>query len=129
MNQRIPSNVAASVAHRLRNLARDRNENVQLMLTRYGTERLLYRLGCGSASEQFVLKGAVLFYMWDGNISHRPTRDVDFLGYGDTSVDSLVATFRALCEIPVDPDGLIVHGKHSVRGTHPRSARIRGSSR
>ena len=37
---------------------------------------------------------------------HRPTRDVDFLGFGDSSEASLVAIFRDLCDIPVENDGL-----------------------
>ena len=66
---------------------------MQLVLTRYGVERLLYRLGRTSTGERFVLKGAVLFYLWDG-VPHRPTRDVDFLAYGDVSHDAIVAAFR-----------------------------------
>jgi len=75
------------------------------MLTRYGIERLLYRLGRTSASERFVLKGAVLFYLWDG-APHRPTRDVDFLGYGDVSHTAMLVAFRAICSADVEPDGL-----------------------
>lgn len=75
------------------------------MLTRYGVERLLYRLGRTPASEHFVLKGAVLFYVWEGH-PRRPTRDVDFLGYGDASPDAVAGVFRAVCEADVEPDGL-----------------------
>jgi hypothetical protein len=32
--------------------------------TRYAVERLLYRLSRSEARERFVLKGAVLFYLW-----------------------------------------------------------------
>lgn len=78
------------------------------MLTRYGVERLLYRLGRTSSGERFVLKGAVLFYLWDG-APHRPTRDVDFLAYGDVSHDAIMATFRVVCSADVEPDGLAFH--------------------
>lgn len=75
------------------------------MLTRYGVERLLYRLGRTSEGQRFVLKGAVLFYLWDG-APHRPTRDVDFLAYGDVSHAAMLVAFRAICSADVEPDGL-----------------------
>ena len=45
MNDRRGKNMAVSVRDRLLNLARERGEDFQLILTRYGLERLLYRLG------------------------------------------------------------------------------------
>ncbi|MFT5042744.1 MAG: hypothetical protein ACI8TX_003737 [Hyphomicrobiaceae bacterium] len=39
-----PRNIGASVRARLLQLARARNEDFQLVLTRYANERLLYRL-------------------------------------------------------------------------------------
>jgi hypothetical protein len=41
-------------------------------------ERLLYRLSRIPAGERFILTGAVLCSIWEGEIP-RPTRDVDFL--------------------------------------------------
>jgi hypothetical protein len=38
------TNVAASVRQRLLNLARDRNEDFGLLLTKYALERLLFRI-------------------------------------------------------------------------------------
>ncbi|MCA9266434.1 MAG: hypothetical protein KDA60_21390, partial [Planctomycetales bacterium] len=61
MTSRQPRNMAASVRQRLMNLSRDRGEEFQLVLTRYGLERLLYRLAHSPHAEQFVLKGAALF--------------------------------------------------------------------
>ncbi|NOR41669.1 MAG: nucleotidyl transferase AbiEii/AbiGii toxin family protein [Gammaproteobacteria bacterium] len=97
--------MAVSVRDRLLNLARERGEDFQLILTRYGLERLLYRLGKSEYRDLFVLKGAMLFMLW-GDQSHRPTRDVDFLGLGDSSEAGLRTVFRKLCEIPVEDDGL-----------------------
>lgn len=105
MRRSSPTNLAASVRQRLLNLARARGEELQLVLTRYGVERLLYRLGRTSAGDRFVLKGAVLFYLWDG-APHRPTRDVDFLAYGDVSHAAMLVAFRAICSADVEPDGL-----------------------
>lgn len=37
---------------------------------------------------------------------HRPTRDVDFLGYGDPAPEAMLVTFREICAIEVD-DGIV----------------------
>jgi hypothetical protein len=54
-------NLAASVRQRLLNVAREQNEDFQLVLTRYALERLLYRLSQSEHRNVFVLKGAMLF--------------------------------------------------------------------
>jgi len=105
MNDRRGKNMAVSVRDRLLNLARERGEDFQLILTRYGLERLLYRLGKSDYRDLFILKGAMLFMLWSDQ-SHRPTRDVDFLGFGDSSETGLRTVFRELCEILVADDGL-----------------------
>lgn len=99
------TNLAASVRQRLYNLARAGGEELQLVFTRYGVERLLYRLSHTPGGERFVLKGAVLFYAWEG-APHRPTRDVDFAVSGDPSPEAITAMFRAVCQAEVEPDGL-----------------------
>ena len=73
-------NVGASVRQRLINLSRETGQNLELLLTRYAIERLLYRLGQSLHRDRFVLKGAVLVTTWFEN-PHRPTRDVDLLGF------------------------------------------------
>ena len=105
MNNKCGKNTAASVRDRLLALARERGEDFQLLLTQYGLERLLYRLSQSSYRDRFILKGAMLFLLW-GDQPHRPTRDVDFLGFGDSSEAGLQAIFRELCGIPVEDDGL-----------------------
>jgi len=113
-----PTDLAASVRERLRQLAEGRGQELQLVLTRYGVERLLYRLSRIPAAERFILKGAVLFYIWEGEIP-RPTRDVDFLGYGDASPTAVAAVFRDVCGATVEPDGL------SFMSSTVRAAQIR----
>ncbi len=44
MTKQFIKNSAASIRDRLLNLAREKNEDFQLILTQYGLERLLYRL-------------------------------------------------------------------------------------
>ncbi len=107
------ANLAASVRQRLLNLSRENGEPFDLVLIRYALERFLYRLGISGYTDKFVLKGAMLLTVWGGNV-HRPTRDLDLLGYGDPSDDQLVDLFQDLCRTKVEPDGLQFDAK-SVR--------------
>ena len=76
-------NIGASVRARLLNLAKERNQPFELLLVRYTLERLLYRLSKSKHREKFVLKGAMLMRHWLDD-PHRPTRDLDLLGFGDS---------------------------------------------
>lgn len=106
-------NVAASVRARLKNLISPRAD-FTLLTTRYGLERLLYRLSASPYGEAFLLKGALLFTLWYQDLQ-RPTRDADFLSVTPTEVSRLVAMFREICAIDAD-DGA-VFDPESVRGT------------
>ena len=113
MSNKTVKNIAASVRERLYQLAQKRGEDFQLMLTRYGLERLLYRLGRSSYRDRFVLKGAMLFSLW-GSEMYRATRDVDFLGFGDSSITELGKVFRELCAVLVEDDGLVFRAESVV---------------
>jgi predicted nucleotidyltransferase component of viral defense system len=102
---RQPRDIGASVRARLLNLAREKGQAFDLLLTRYAAERLLYRLSNTSHRDRFVLKGAMLMTTWFDD-PHRPTRDVDFLGYGDSTPESMLAVFREVCAIE-GGDGVI----------------------
>ncbi len=97
--------VARSTRRRLLNRSRETGEDYSLLLTRFGIERLLYRLSRSAHAHAFVLKGAMLFAVWTGKV-HRPTRDLDLLGFGDSSAEHLTSLFRGLCELAVEDDGL-----------------------
>lgn len=56
VSKRVVTNVAASVRERLYNLPRERGEDFQLMLTRYGHERLLYRRGRSPYRDRFIAR-------------------------------------------------------------------------
>ncbi len=77
-----PRNVLASVRDRLTQRARANADNVQLVLTRYAIERLLYRLSVSSHCDRLILKGAMLFGLWTPT-PYRATGDLDLLGHGD----------------------------------------------
>jgi len=49
------SNVAASIRARLLNLARERQQNFDLVLTRFCLERLLYRISISNYNDRFLL--------------------------------------------------------------------------
>jgi predicted nucleotidyltransferase component of viral defense system len=87
------------------NLSRQRGEDFQLVLTRYGLERLLYRLTQSLHAKQFILKGAALFQIWTGH-AHRSTRDLDLLGRGEPSTARLKQIFQEVCSLKVVDDGL-----------------------
>jgi hypothetical protein len=74
-------NSPASIRARLLNVSKQSGEDFQAILTRYAIERFLYRLGASEQRESFILKGAMLFVAWQGNL-HRPTKDLDLLGFG-----------------------------------------------
>ncbi len=121
LTQNQPRNFAASIRQRLLDLARKKSEAFDLVLTRYALERLLYRIGQSQWRTRFLLKGAMLFTLcYDA--PYRPTRDLDLLAFGQYDIEHLTETFRALCEIPVEEDGLAFM-KESVRG-----AEIRGEN-
>jgi Uncharacterized conserved protein len=100
---------AESIRRRLRNEVRRRGEDVQFALERYAMERLLFRLGASAHRERFVLKGAMLFALWGGS-AYRPTRDLDFTGYGASDTGSVLDSFREICNIAEVDDGLVFDG-------------------
>ena len=101
-----PRNIGASVRARLTLRARKRKENVQLVLTHYAIERLLYRLSLSDYSRQFVLKGAMLVKLWTP-APYRATADLDLLGFGDDAPEHICAVFRNICVLEVPNDGVI----------------------
>jgi len=44
--------------------------------------------------------------LWGGAV-YRPTRDLDLAGYGASDSESVVAAFRAICEVATTDDGLV----------------------
>jgi hypothetical protein len=100
----VKANRAASIRQRLLNRARQEQETFDAVLNRFGRERLLYRIGISEYRDRFLLKGAMLFALWY-DMPHRPTRDMDLLGFGPGEVFVLERVFREIAQQPVD-DGL-----------------------
>lgn len=97
-------NIGESVRSRLKNIAVKEGSDFNAVLTRYGLERLLYRIGESEYSKQFLLKGALLFNLWY-DMPHRPTKDIDLLGFGDNDLAYIKQTFSKICRISAD-DGI-----------------------
>jgi predicted nucleotidyltransferase component of viral defense system len=90
----------------LLNVAKASSRPFGEVLQYFAMERLLYRLSQSAYAENFVLKGALLFRVWDLPDS-RATRDIDFLAYLDNSPQRLAEIVREICGIEDADDGLV----------------------
>lgn len=99
------TNLPASIHQRLLNLDPERNYDFTPVLRRYAFERWLYRLGKSPQAARFVVKGAMLFVLWTGDLA-RKTMDLDLWGAGDLTEDGLRQAFSAIGGAEVEPDGL-----------------------
>lgn len=106
MSRESPRNTAASVAVRLLQRSRATGEDQQVLLTRYGLERLMYRLGRSESASRFVVKGAMMFLVWR-DVPLRVTRDLDLLATRQPTTDQLRELFRSLCRMAVEDDGVV----------------------
>lgn len=112
MNTQVKKNIAASVRERLFSIANESGEPFDVVLVRYALERFLYRVGISPFVDSFVLKGALLYLVWDDD-AYRPTRDGDFLAFGSSDLRYMEKTFKQICGIAFE-DG-IVFDSDSVR--------------
>ncbi len=100
------TNMAASVRARLLTYAKANNLSFEQTLTNFVLQRLLYRLSASRHVDRFVLKGAMLLTSWFDD-PLRPTRDIDFLGYGDPAPEVMTALFAEIMSTAVEDDGVI----------------------
>ena len=98
-------NIAASVKARLLNLSREEHVPFNEMLQLYVMERFLYRLSQSEHAGSFVLKGGLLFAVWE-NVARRTTLDIDLLGFTENSLERLKEVAESLCAVEVVEDGL-----------------------
>jgi predicted nucleotidyltransferase component of viral defense system len=99
------SGLAHSIHTRLIRHAKSLGADPNFVLTRFATERFLYRLSRSRHAERFVLKGALLLLVRLGE-TFRSTRDADLLGFGDLSDDALASILSEICAIEVEPDAV-----------------------
>ena len=109
-------NKAHSVSARLLQIAKARDEDFHFILVRYGSERLLYRIGTHPLLRTFLLKGASLFLVWEGTW-FRTTRDIDLLGFGNPDMEHVKQSFLELCSMDTsNTDGLVFDGESLAVG-------------
>lgn len=100
-------NVSKSIHQRLINKAKDMGRPFNELLQYFTMERFLYRLSKSIYADSFILKGALMFVVWDvPGMSLRPTRDVDLLGIISNDPESMKNIFSEICRTPVEDDGI-----------------------
>ena len=104
------ANLAASVAARLLNRAKQTGDDYQTLLTSYCLERFLYRLGVSDLRDRFVLKGAMLLRLWSER-PYRATLDLDLLRRGDGAFDAIREDLRTIQATPAPPDAVDFDGE------------------
>jgi Nucleotidyl transferase AbiEii toxin, Type IV TA system len=97
---------ATSVRQRLLNLAHEKGDDYNQVLTRYAGLRFIARLAASSYANAFLLKGATMFLVWHGSL-HRPTKDIDLLGFIEPNPEVLLEIVRHICQHSIDPDGIV----------------------
>lgn len=117
--------ISASIRARLKNIAKAEQTDFNAVLTRYGLERLLYRIGQSEYANQYLLKGALLFNLWY-DMPHRPTMDIDLLGFGNNELDYLTGVFQEICLISAE-DGIIFDEKSVTADTIKKEAGYTGA--
>src|SRR4030066_571229 len=78
VKKREVKDLGASIRARLTNIAKETKRDFDALLLQYFQERFLYRLSISPYRSVFVLKGALLFLVYEMPFL-RPTKDVDFL--------------------------------------------------
>ncbi len=97
---------AGDVRRLLRRRADELGLDFEQALQYYAIERFLFRLARSGSAERFIVKGAVMLRVWDAAVA-RPTRDIDFLGRGDTTPQGVLAAVRGCLDVSVPDDGLV----------------------
>ena len=121
-------NMAASVRQRLLNRAKKEGKPFNQLLQHFALERFLYRLGHSAYKQQFILKGGLMFALWQAPL-RRPTRDIDLLGRLSNSVEHVVSVIETICQEPVPDDGLIfdttkISGKQITEGANYQGVQV-----
>jgi len=98
-------NVAASIRQKLLNRAKEKDRPFNEILQYYVMERFLYRLSISDYKDKFILKGALLFIVWQQS-EIRSTIDIDLLGKINNDPNIITKVFQVIGEINVAEDGV-----------------------
>jgi hypothetical protein len=105
MNKEV-ANFNVSIRARLQNKANDTGRPFAEVLQYYGMERFLYRFSKSAYKDKFVLKGALMFAVWDVP-ERRTTLDIDFLGRYENQTVEIEKVMKDVCSVDVQADGLV----------------------
>jgi len=113
-------NLQVSVGARLQNKAKETNRPFSEILQYYGMERFLYRFSCSKYADKFILKGALMFTVWQVP-ERRTTLDIDFSANYDNQVATIEKVIKDICNVSVTQDGL-VFAAETVKGQRIKEA-------
>ena len=113
--EKTKKNIAASVHQRLLNEAKKSGRPFVELMQYYAIERFMFRLAQSPFEENYMLKGALMFFAWNTKLP-RPTKDVDLLGRIDNSLDVVINSMKRICQQKVVQDGIIFH-QESISAT------------
>lgn len=103
--KKVLKNPAASIHQRLLNIAQQRGQPFNQLLQYFALERFLYRLSKSQHASKFILKGGVLFSVWQGDFA-RTTVDIDLMGIGSPAIEPLRQIISEVCQVDGEEDGL-----------------------
>ena len=104
-------NTATSIHQRLLNVSRITGRSFNDLVLYYAMERFLQRLSKSKYQDRFILKGALMLFVWNAPIT-RVTRDIDMLGRISNDMEVIRAAMAEICSIKVADDGLIFDPSH-----------------
>ena len=99
-------NIEASIRAKLTNEAQETHRPFAEILQYYAMERYLYRLSRSEHVDKFILKGALMFTVWQVPL-RRTSLDIDFLGRFENQISVIEAIIKDVCRQKVTPDGLL----------------------
>lgn len=105
MTVKHPSNVAASIRQRLKNIADETGRPFAEVLQWYAIERFLARFSETPHSARFIVKGAAVLRAWSVEPT-RPTMDIDLMSARVMSVDEVLSVIRDCLKAESERDGL-----------------------
>ena len=107
------TNIAASIKEKLANISRNNKVDYNSVFKQFVHERFLYRLSRSNYKTNFILKGALLFLVFDIS-RNRPTKDIDFLGKDfPNDLELIKNAFSQITSIQCE-DGLVFDRKEIV---------------
>jgi len=98
----VKRNLAVSVRMRLLTLSKERGMVYNQALVRYALEGLLLRLSLSRHADRFILKGAMLYVLWQPDAPPRATQDLDLLCFGRPEPAFCLELFEEIAQVELD---------------------------